>query len=181
MPREIITIQVGQCGNQIGYGFWDLLLKEHAEINKTPVFNDPLSSFFKNVDSKNGKLLQNGDAGYSQIQNLKARAVVVDMECGVVNHLLKTSRKSLIKEIGEIFDTKRFVYDVSGASNNWGHGFGEYGPKYRDDIADAIRKNAEECNSLQSFFLLHSIGGGTGSGLGSYILTSIYKLTFSIR
>lgn len=93
MPREIITIQVGQCGNQIGYGFWDLLLKEHAETNKTPIFNDALSSFFKNVDSKNGKLLHNGDAGYSQIQNLKARAVVVDMECGVVNHLLKTSRR----------------------------------------------------------------------------------------
>lgn len=26
------------------------------------------------------------------------------------------------------------------------------------------------CDSLQSFFLLHSLGGGTGSGLGTYIL-----------
>lgn len=73
------------------------------------------------------------------------------------------------------------MYDVSGASNNWGHGFGEYGPKYHDDIADAIRKNAEECNSLQSFFLLHSIGGGTGSGLGSYILTSKWYSNTSTR
>jgi len=92
MPREIITIQVGQCGNQIGYGFWDLLLKEHAEANKTPVYNDPLSSFFKNLDSKTGKLLGPSDKNYKEIQDLKARAVIVDMETGVINHLLKTSR-----------------------------------------------------------------------------------------
>ena len=75
MPREIITIQVGQCGNQIGYGFWDLLLKEHAEANKTPVFNEALSSFFKNLDSKNGKMLGPADKGFSQIQDLKARVI----------------------------------------------------------------------------------------------------------
>jgi tubulin epsilon len=28
----------------------------------------------------------------------------------------------------------------------------------------------EQCESLQSFFLLHSLGGGTGSGLGTFIL-----------
>lgn len=95
MGREIITIQVGQCGNQIGYGFWDLLLKEHAEHFKKPVFNDPLSSFFKNLDSKTGKILQQGDDGYNVIQNIKARAVVVDMEQGVINHLLKTSSLDL--------------------------------------------------------------------------------------
>ena len=73
MPREIITIQVGQCGNQIGYGFWDLLLKEHAFVNKNPVFNDPLSSFFKNLDSKTGKLLNSKDKNYNEIQDIKAR------------------------------------------------------------------------------------------------------------
>jgi len=25
---------VGQCGNQIGYRFWDLALREHASVNK---------------------------------------------------------------------------------------------------------------------------------------------------
>lgn len=73
MPREIITIQVGQCGNQIGYGFWDLLLREHAESHKTPVFNESLSSFFKNFESKTGKLLGPGDNGFGNIQSLKAR------------------------------------------------------------------------------------------------------------
>jgi hypothetical protein len=31
MPREIITVQVGQCGNQIGSRFWDVILKEHVQ------------------------------------------------------------------------------------------------------------------------------------------------------
>ena len=30
MPREIIIIQVGQCGNQIGNEFWKQLCLEHG-------------------------------------------------------------------------------------------------------------------------------------------------------
>lgn len=30
MPRELITIQVGQCGNQIGMEFWKQLCAEHG-------------------------------------------------------------------------------------------------------------------------------------------------------
>ena len=30
MPREIITLQVGQCGNQIGGEFWKQLCAEHG-------------------------------------------------------------------------------------------------------------------------------------------------------
>jgi hypothetical protein len=30
MPREIIGIQVGQCGNQIGTEFWKQLCREHG-------------------------------------------------------------------------------------------------------------------------------------------------------
>eukprot|EP00922_Rhytidocystis_sp_ex-Travisia-forbesii_P025911 GHVS01038001.1.p1 GENE.GHVS01038001.1~~GHVS01038001.1.p1 ORF type:complete len:285 (-),score=24.87 GHVS01038001.1:711-1565(-) len=33
-----------------------------------------------------------------------------------------------------------------------------------------IRRTVEQCDSLQSFFLIHSLGGGTGSGLGTYAL-----------
>ena len=30
MPREIITIQAGQCGNQVGCEFWKQIVKEHG-------------------------------------------------------------------------------------------------------------------------------------------------------
>ena len=40
-------------------------------------------------------------------------------------------------------------------------------------IANQVRLSVEECSSIQSFFMLHSLGGGTGSGFGSKILQSL--------
>jgi len=37
-------------------------------------------------------------------------------------------------------------------------------------LLETIRSTVEDCDSLQSFLLLHSLGGGTGSGVGTYIL-----------
>ena len=30
MPREIVHIQAGQCGNQIGTKFWEMISDEHG-------------------------------------------------------------------------------------------------------------------------------------------------------
>ena len=30
----LCVLVVGQCGNQIGYRFWDLALREHSSVNK---------------------------------------------------------------------------------------------------------------------------------------------------
>lgn len=164
MPRELVTIQVGQCGNQIGCRFWELALREHAAYNTKGVYDEALSSFFRNVDTRvePHKNLPVGD-GKGPIRTLKARSVIVDMECGVINEMLKGP-------LGEVLDTRQLVSDVSGAGNNWAHGHHAYGPQYHDAILDKIRLTAEDCDSLQSFMLLHSLGGGTGSGVGTYIV-----------
>lgn len=52
MPRELVTIHVGQCGNQIGMRFWELALKEHSKYSKNNTYDDALSSFFRNVSMK---------------------------------------------------------------------------------------------------------------------------------
>lgn len=62
------------------------------------------------------------------------------------------------------------IKDVSGAGNNWAHGNAKYGPELHDELMNKIRREAEEADSLQCFMLFHSIGGGTGSGVGTYIL-----------
>ena len=30
MPREIVHIQAGQCGNQVGAKFWEIISNEHG-------------------------------------------------------------------------------------------------------------------------------------------------------
>lgn len=56
-----------------------------------------------------------------------------------------------------------------------------------DDILDQLRRLADNCNGLQGFFVFHSFGGGTGSGLGALLLERLSadygkksKLEFSV-
>ncbi|GAB4819952.1 hypothetical protein N2152v2_006998 [Parachlorella kessleri] len=168
MPRELITVQVGQAGNQIGSRFWELALKEHAAYNSDGLFDEAMSSFFRNVDSRHDppRDLPVRPDKLLPIVDLKARAVVVDMEEGVVNSMLKGP-------LGELFDSQQLLTDVGGSGNNWAHGHSLYGPQYAASLADLVRAQAEACDSLQGFMLLHSLGGGTGSGLGSFILEQL--------
>ncbi|XP_002128990.2 tubulin epsilon chain [Ciona intestinalis] len=160
---QSIVIQVGQCGNQIGCRFWDLCLREHACYSRNGIYDDAISSFFRNTDSRSEDAYD-VPHGVNKIQNLKARAILVDMEEGVVNELVQGY-------IGDIFDHKQLITDVSGSGNNWAVGNKVYGSRYREDITEQVRKAVEACDCLQCFFILHSMGGGTGSGLGTAILS----------
>mmetsp|Transcript_15730 Transcript_15730/g.21621 ORF Transcript_15730/g.21621 Transcript_15730/m.21621 type:complete len:449 (+) Transcript_15730:13-1359(+) len=156
--RETITVQVGQCGNQIGNLFWQLLLLEHE---KTPDTDDALSAYFRFEPS--------GKQGNFQTHAMKARALLIDMECGPLQETMKSP-------IGSLFDHTQYVMDVSGSGNNFAHGHYAYGPQYRSRFEEGLRKNAENCDSLQTFLVTHSLGGGTGSGVGTYVLSMLSDL-----
>nr|XP_033795628.1 tubulin epsilon chain isoform X3 [Geotrypetes seraphini] len=160
-----VFVAVGQCGNQIGCRFWDLALREHAAVNKKGVYDEALSSFFRNVDTRvdvnDGTNVQR-----RKICSLKARAVLIDMEESVVNEILQGPLKDL-------FDSKQLITDVSGSGNNWAVGHKVYGGQYREQIVEKLRRAAEQCDCLQCFFVIHSMGGGTGSGLGTFVLNTL--------
>lgn len=59
-----------------------------------------------------------------------------------------------------------------GAGNNWANGYSQ-GEKVYEDIIDMIDREADGSDSLEGFMLLHSIAGGTGSGLGSFVLENL--------
>lgn len=42
-----------------------------------------------------------------------------------------------------------------------------------DSVLDVIRKESEGCDYLQGFQMTHSLGGGTGSGMGTLLLSKI--------
>jgi tubulin epsilon len=50
-------------------------------------------------------------------------------------------------------------------------GFHTHGRKYSEKILKILQHSAEKCDQLHGFLCLFSLGGGTGSGLGSAMLT----------
>ncbi|XP_028702883.2 tubulin epsilon chain isoform X3 [Macaca mulatta] len=158
---QSVVVQVGQCGNQIGCCFWDLALREHAAVNQKGIYDEAISSFFRNVDTR--VVGDGGSISKGKICSLKARAVLIDMEEGVVNEILQGPLR-------DVFDTKQLITDISGSGNNWAVGHRVFGSLYQDQILEKLRKSAEHCDCLQCFFIIHSMGGGTGSGLGTFLL-----------
>lgn len=59
------------------------------------------------------------------------------------------------------------------AGNNYAAGFYGVGKTLSLEVIDQLRRLAEDCNSLQGIALFRSIGGGTGSGMGSKLIEMI--------
>jgi hypothetical protein len=47
-------------------------------------------------------------------------------------------------------------------------------------VQDTTRRQAEACEALQGFQIIHSLGGGTGAGLGCLLLSKIREVRFVI-
>ncbi|XP_034247512.1 tubulin epsilon chain-like [Thrips palmi] len=162
---EFITVQVGQCGNQIGSAFWPLALQEHGISASKPVaqqqrsrYNDAFHSFFSSPHDVSG-------ASYKTISDLesakvKARAVLIDMEDSVVARFRKGPLRKL-------FDETLLLTNYPGSGNNWAEGHHAHGSEYASRIVETVRRAVERCDHLHGFLLMFSVGGGTGSGLGT--------------
>ena len=157
MPREIITLQLGQCGNQIGFEFWKKLCCEHG-INPEGVLEDFAT---EGTDRKDVFFYQADDNHYIP------RAVLLDLEPRVINSIMNSPYAKLYNS-ENVYLSKH----GGGAGNNWASGFSQ-GSKLHEDVMDIIDREADGSDSLEGFVLCHSIAGGTGSGMGSYMLEAL--------
>ena len=73
------------------------------------------------------------------------------------------------------FSEDQFITGTEDASSNFARGFYNLGRELRDDIFEGVRREAEGCDSLQGFYIFRSLGGGTGSGLGSLLIQELQK------
>ncbi|KAH8261765.1 hypothetical protein KR038_007969 [Drosophila bunnanda] len=154
MPSEIMTLQLGQCGNQIGFEFWKRLCLEHG-ISPDGV----LEEFATDAqDRKDVFFYQADDSHYIP------RAVLIDLEPRVIQGIHTTPYSKLYNQ-ENVFLSK----DGGGAGNNWASGFSQ-GERFQEEVFDIIDREAENSDSLEGFVLCHSIAGGTGSGMGSFVL-----------
>jgi len=212
MPREIITLQVGQCGNQIGGEFWKQLCLEHgishgdgsALEQPAPPPSSSSSTEFRGGsnnapppadDRKDVFFYQSDDDRYIP------RALLIDLEPRVVNKLAANASSSATTAAGtgnnatttagsksprhgggassnrysqyshSFFNPENIfvAQEGGGAGNNWASGYRQ-GSEHAEQVLDMIDREADNSDSLEGFVLCHSIAGGTGSGMGSFLL-----------
>lgn len=154
--REIVHVQVGQCGNQVGAKFWEVVSEEHG-IDPTGIYKGDSALQLERIN-----VYYNEVAGNKYVP----RAVLVDLEPGVMDSIRASS-------IGSMFRPDNFVHAQSGAGNNWAKGHYTEGAELVESVVDVVRKEAENCDCLQGFQICHSLGGGTGSGMGTLLISKI--------
>jgi len=168
--REIVHIQAGQCGNQIGSKFWEVICDEHG-IAPTGRYSGQSDLQLERI-----RVYYNEATGGRYVP----RAVLVDLEPGTMDGVRAGP-------YGGIFRPDNFVFGQSGAGNNWAKGHYTEGAELIDSVLDVVRKEAEGCDCLQGFQVTHSLGGGTGSGMGTLLISKIREeypdrmmMTFSV-
>ncbi|XP_072536757.1 tubulin delta chain-like isoform X2 [Salminus brasiliensis] len=138
-----VVLHVGQCGNQLGLEWWRLLTNTSNHRKKRCPFS-----------SRSGDLA----------------AVCVDTEPKVLRGA------SEFVKTGE-FRASNIIEGKGGRGGNWAYGYhggpgeGENGVLQR--TMEAVRQEAERQDYYGGAILLHSLSGGTGSGLGSRLCEQI--------
>lgn len=75
------------------------------------------------------------------------------------------------RDLRIITKTRSISWLISG--NNWAKGHYTEGAELVESVMDVVRREAEHCDCLQGFQLAHSLGGGTGSGMGTLMISKI--------
>jgi tubulin beta len=154
--REIVHIQAGQCGNQIGTKFWETVSEEHG-VSPSGKYEGK-----EDVQTERINVYFNEAGGGRYVP----RAIMLDLEPGTMEAIKTGSH-------GKLFKPSNFVFAQSGAGNNWAKGHYTEGAELIDSVLDVVRKEAEGCDALQGFQITHSLGGGTGSGMGTLLISKI--------
>ncbi|ETO23785.1 tubulin alpha chain, partial [Reticulomyxa filosa] len=144
--REILTIEVGQAGIQLGNAIWEQYCAEHAIDNggkrkENAVKDDCFKVFFEETCS----------------------GQFVDLEPNVIDDVKNGP-------FAAIFNHEFLVHGKEDAANNFARGHYTIGKQIIDKVNDRLRKLVDSCDNVMGFIIGHSVGGGTGSGLGALIL-----------
>jgi len=152
----VIQVQVGQAGNRIGADFFRCISAEHGVDSEGKLSEVPAERSY-------------GVHKYFQEtskQTFQPRCVLVDLEPSALDRIRGSAE-------GRLYSPDQYVFDQVGSGNLFPRGrYGE-GAELAEVAMEAVRKQAEACDILQGFQFVHSIGGGTGSGLGISLQSKI--------
>jgi tubulin alpha len=150
--REVISICVGQAGIQLGNTIWKQYLAEHSigADGSTTKPEEASPTFFT--------LSDNGQA--------VPRNAYFDLEPTVLDEVRTGCH-------GQLHNPESLINGMEDAANNFARGHYTVGKELSDKCEAFLRKMVDNCQNVQGFFVSHSVGGGTGSGLGALLLEKI--------
>jgi len=155
MPtREVLTINVGQAGIQLGNAVWTQYCNEHKIKNDGTLEDDEIDKYFTTFYEETGT------------GQYVPRNITVDLEPTVVDDV-RTGNYS------QMFHPEFLLNGKEDAANNFARGHYTVGKEILDQVNDRLRKLVDNSENVQGFIIHHAVGGGTGSGLGALILERI--------
>ena len=154
--REIVAIQGGQCGNQIGAKFWEVVSDEHG-IDPTGTYHGDSDLQLERInvyynEATGGRCVPRNylmDLGPGTMDSVRSRPLRPDLPPGQLR----------LRPVGR--------------RQQLGQGHYTEGAELIDAVLDVVRKEAEGYLFLQGFTMTHSLGGGTGSGMGTLLISKI--------
>ncbi|XP_077123993.1 tubulin delta chain-like isoform X2 [Ranitomeya variabilis] len=142
LEMSLIWLQVGQCGNQIGQEWWQILSSNLADADRYPYF------------SRDGLI----------------NAICVDTEPKVIRKLRQQVKSGYFRDSNVIVGQR-------GRGNNWAYGYQEIPSSAEQSLLhrtmEAVRREVERRDCYSGAVMLHSLCGGTGSGMGSRLCEEI--------
>ena len=151
---SIITVQVGQCGNQIGRTLFDQLVENIESADRCSPYarQKVVSTFFDHDDG----------------EKLKAKAILLDMEPKVVQKCLSSRGESTGHQW--MYNDSMAYFKQGGSGNNWALGHKYLTDEVYDAVSGKLQSMLERQDYFQGFHVLKSLAGGTGSGLGAHLI-----------
>jgi len=153
----MLTVQFGQCGNQLGYDLFSKICDD-LESSNTGV---PYAANYEYTENTIEKWFD----GITKHGQHFARTVLVDTEEKVINKIYNDATTSWIYKPSNIV-----CQSSGGSANNWAYGYIINSQRLSDHVLNVVRQEIEKLDHFQGFLLLLSSAGGTGSGIGSRMI-----------
>ena len=172
-------IHIGQAGVQLGNAFWELFCLEHNIDVNGKICNPEAKEnegYYKTLfkETKSGQYVP--------------RALYADLEPVVIG---KQNKQNICKcknstslfpdEIRNgpyrcLFHPQQLQSGDDDGANNFARAYFNTGNALMQEgrITDTLRRLVEDCERLSSFFYVHSMSGGTGSGLQARIMETSF-------
>jgi tubulin beta len=155
MANEVVFIHVGQCGLQLGLRFWERVCEEHG-----------IEPSGRSRGAADAPLTHLGALFREEAGRYLPRAVWVDLDPAAMDSFGSSP-------LGALCKPQDRVSGEAGAEKSWAQGHHGLGPQVLDRVMTAVEAQVGHSASLQGFVVVHALGGGTGSGLGSLLLRKL--------